>query len=194
MEAIMRESDDGKRGGYIFRSTVRLRVAKLARVTERVGLAMVGASCGLFVAVVASHASNEILRSLGVSFAMIVIGALGFYLGIDVPSPPAQAGEQPLFSDSATTKIDSVEVLSAAGTFLAATAAVVSVCLIVFDADLQTPWTQAFGFSWLIGAAMQVIAGTAARVRNSARVQLDGARKYGRIGEQKGPALSPTSF
>jgi hypothetical protein len=192
MEAIMRESDDGKGGGHVFRGTVRLRIAKLARVTQRVGLAMAGASCGLFVAVVASHASIETLRSLGVSFAMIVIGALGFYLGIDVPPPPVRAGERPHFSRSTTTKVDSVEVLSAAGTFLAATAAIISVCLIVFDADLQTPWTLAFGFSWLIGAAMQVIAGVAARFRNSARIRLDRARKYRRIGEQKRPALSPT--
>jgi len=64
MEAIMRESDDGKGRDNILRSTVRLRVAKLAHVAERVGLAMVGASCGLFVAVGASHASIETLRSV----------------------------------------------------------------------------------------------------------------------------------
>jgi hypothetical protein len=40
MEAIMHESNDGKSGDNVFRSTVRLRVAKMAHLAERVGLAM----------------------------------------------------------------------------------------------------------------------------------------------------------
>lgn len=181
----MRESDDRNGGDDIFRNTVELRVAKLAHVTERAGLAMVGASCGLFVAVGASHADIETLRSVGVSFVIVVIGALGFYLGIDVPSAPVPAGEQPLFSNTGTKRIDPVEMLSAAGTFLTAAAVLMSVCVIVLDADLQSPWTLAFGSSWLIGAAMQVIAGTAARVRNSTRVHQDGAA---------GASFAPTSL
>ena len=40
VEEIVRESNDRKGGDNIFRSTVRLRVAKMAHVDERVGLAM----------------------------------------------------------------------------------------------------------------------------------------------------------
>lgn len=190
----MRDSNGGKGGDNIFRSKVRLRVVTLAHVAERTGLAMVGASCGLFVAAAVDHSSIEGLRSLGICFAMIVIGALGFYLGVDVPSPSAETSEHPLFSVSPTTKINSVEVLSAAGTFLAAIAVLVSVDLIVFDADLPTPWILAFGLSWLIGTAMQVVAGIAARLRESTRVHLDGVRKYESPDGRKQPALSSAHF
>ena len=40
MEAIIHEPNDRKGGDNIFRSAVRLRVAKMAHVAERVGLAM----------------------------------------------------------------------------------------------------------------------------------------------------------
>jgi hypothetical protein len=189
MEAIMRESDDGKSS----RNTVRLRLAKLAHLTERVGLAMVGASCGLFVAVGASHASFETQRSLGVSLAMITIGAIGFYLGIDIPSGTTQPGEYPHLGAGKTKTIDPVEMLSAAGTFLAATAVMTSVCFIVLDTDVRITWTLALGSSWLIGAAMQVIAGTVARFRNSTRVGRDDVGN-GKARRRKAPALWPASF
>lgn len=188
----MRDSNGGRDEDNVFRSKVRLRVVKFAHVAERTGLAMVGASCGLFVAAGVDHSSIESLRSLDICFAMIAIGALGFYLGVDVPSSSAGTSEQPLFSKSPAT--NSVEILSAAGTFLAAIAVLVSVNLVVFDADFPTPWILAFGFSWLIGTAMQVVAGIAARLQKSGRVHLDGVRKYENPDGQKEPALSSAHF
>ena len=82
----MREFLEGEDEHHIFARTNRWRFSTFAHVTERVGLAMAGASGGLFVAAGVSHASTEILQSIGIVFAMIALGAVGFYLGIDVPS------------------------------------------------------------------------------------------------------------
>ena len=63
---------------------MRFRVRKAAHVLERIGLAMAGAACGLFVAV---HVGSSIavLTSRGFLVVMMTGGAIGFYLGIDTP-------------------------------------------------------------------------------------------------------------
>jgi hypothetical protein len=121
---------------------------------ERIGLAMAGASCGLFVAAHVARTGVEVITSLTAFFAMTVFGAIGFYLGIDIPPHAALAG-----------KVDAAELLSAIGTFIAAVGAFASVYIIVADADPQIFTTLFVGFLWLLGVAMQIVAGAIARIR-----------------------------
>jgi hypothetical protein len=133
---------------------IRSRTSQFAHVLERLGLAMAGASCGLFVAAHLGRTGIEILTSLAAIFAMTVYGAVGFYLGIDIP-PHAALAE----------KTDPAEILSAIGTFLATIAAFVSVFTIVADDDPDIAWTMAIGVLWLAGVTLQIIAGAIARTR-----------------------------
>ena len=88
---------------------MRFRVRKSAHVLERLGLAMAGAACGLFVA---AHVGStfDALTSQGFLLCMMIVGAIGFYLGIDTPQLP--------FHPAMTIPtIDAAEFLSAVGTF-----------------------------------------------------------------------------
>jgi hypothetical protein len=98
---------------------------------------------------------------------MMVYGAAGFYLGIDLPPPPAHRVELPL-RHRLVSRADAVELLSAAGTFLAAAAAVVSVSAIILDEAASARGTFLLGSCWAIGATMQVAAGIIARMRANA--------------------------
>src|SRR5436190_7987302 len=100
-------------------------ISRVAHVIERSGLAMAGAMCGTFVAAQMSKVNVALFGSIGFAIWMVLIGMVGFYLGIDTPRPPEVAG--------ARLRPDPVEWLSAAGTFLAAVAALVSVYGIVLD-------------------------------------------------------------
>jgi len=98
-------------------------------------------------------------------FAMMAYGAIGFYLGIDLPpeaSYVAQSGSG-LYESEPRTKW--VERLSAAGTFLATLAAFMSVCNIVLDSDWNAASTLVVGCGWLVGVTMQILAGAIARAR-----------------------------
>ena len=137
---------------------MQFRVRKAAHVLERLGLAMAGASCGLFVA---AHVGSSIaaLTSQGFLVAMMIGGAIGFYLGIDTP-PLAFQGP-----GGSGGKIDTAEFLSAAGTFLATLTAFVSVGVIVLRDDPRTFWTIIIMLGWVVGVVMQIIAGAIARTR-----------------------------
>ena len=63
------------------------------------------------------------------------------------------------------TKADAVELLSAAGTFLAAVAAVISVSSIVLDVAAHAITALLISFGWAIGASMQIASGIIARTR-----------------------------
>jgi hypothetical protein len=138
---------------------MQFRVRKAAHVLERLGLAMAGASGGLFVA---AHVGSSIaaLTSQGFLVAMMIGGAIGFYLGIDTP-PLAFQGP-----GGSGGKIDTAEFLSAAGTFLATLTAFVSVGVIVFREDPRIFWTIMILLGWVVGVMMQIIAGIVARNRN----------------------------
>lgn len=148
----------------IARRMPRSRTSKCAHVIERFGLSMAGASCGLFVAAHVSSARVEVLGSVAMSLTLMVLGAIGFYLGIDVP--PHRIGTSPHLTGEETPH-DPVELLSAAGTFLAATAAFISVYSIVTDSDTTATMTVALAAAWLLGACMQIVAGATARVRRT---------------------------
>ena len=141
---------------------MQFRVRKAAHVLERLGLAMAGASCGLFVA---AHVGSSIaaLTSQGFLVVMMIVGAIGFYLGIDTPplafrGPAGEPG-------GSGGKIDTAEFLSAAGTFLATLTAFVSVGVIVFREDPRFFWTIIIMLGWVVGVIMQIIAGIVARTR-----------------------------
>ena len=140
---------------------MRFRVRKFAHMLERIGLAMAGAACGLFVS---AHVGSSIsfLTSEGFLLLMMVAGAVGFYLGIDTPPLPLHADVDP---DRPTAGIDAPEFLTAAGTFLATLTAFVSVGIIVLRGEPHIAWTVLIGIGWTVGIAMQIIAGAIARAR-----------------------------
>src|SRR5262245_5561795 len=135
---------------------MRFRVRKSAHVLERIGLAMAGAASGLFVG---AHVGGSVpaLTTVGFLLAMMVSGAVGFYLGIDTPPLP--------FHDDADEKIDTAEFLTAVGTFLATLTGFVSVVLIVLVLEPHIAWTVTIMCGWIAGVLMQIIAGAIARTR-----------------------------
>jgi hypothetical protein len=142
---------------------MRFRVRKYAHVLERTGLAMAGAAAGLFVA---AHVGSSIaaLTTQGFLVVMMIAGAIGFYLGIDTPPLPFhEPHEDP--PNGSGGKIDTAEFLSAVGTFLAALTAFISVGVIVLRENPQLFWTIMIMAGWVIGVAMQIVAGAIARLR-----------------------------
>ena len=138
---------------------MRSRFRKSAHVLERVGLAMAGAACGLFVGILVGT-SVAALTSEGFLLLMMIGGAVGFYLGIDTPPLPFHA-----INAEVKEKIDSAEFLSAMGTFLAAFAAFASVGMIVLRHDPHAASTTMIMAGWVVGVAMQIIAGAIGRLR-----------------------------
>jgi hypothetical protein len=140
---------------FMLRRTIKmqLRVRKAAHIIERIGLAMAGAACGLFVAV---HVGSSIaaFASQGFLLIMMVAGAIGFYLGIDTPPQAGFGG-----------RVDTAEFLSALGTFLATLAAFVSVGVIVLRDNPDSSWTTVIMLGWVTGLVMQIVAGAITRIR-----------------------------
>ena len=143
---------------------MQFRVRKSAHVLERIGLAMAGASSGLFVG---AHVGSSIaaLTSQGFLVVMMVGGAIGFYLGIDTPPLAFHGPNGEPSKGSSVGKIDAAEFLSAAGTFLATLTAFLSVSVIVFRENPHIFWTIMIMLGWVVGLMMQIIAGTIARTR-----------------------------
>ena len=141
----------------------RSTISRWAHVLERVGLALTGASCGLFVAAHVGRAEFELIGSAATVFAMMIYGGAAFYLGIDLPHlPPDHEMHLPL-RHGLGTKADAVELLSAAGTFLTSVAAVISVSSIVLDEVAHRTSAVLIFLAWAIGATLQVAAGIIAR-------------------------------
>jgi hypothetical protein len=142
-------------------TTMRSRVRRFAHVLERLGLAMVGAACGLFVG---AHvgSSIEALTSQLFLLVMMISGAIGFYLGIDTPPLQEPKGAP---AGGAGRKVDAADLLSAIGTFLAALTAFTSVSVIVLRQDLHVFGTLLVMIGWVVGVLMQIIAGAIARAR-----------------------------
>jgi hypothetical protein len=140
---------------------MQFRIRKAAHVLERIGLAMAGASSGLFVGI---HVGSSFtaLTSQGFLVVMMIVGAIGFYLGIDTP-PLAL---RPSSGTGSGGKIDTAEFLTAVGTFLATLTAFVSVGVIVLRENPDTVWTAMIMAGWVVGVMMQIIAGAIARLRS----------------------------
>jgi amino acid transporter len=135
-------------------------IIRAVHVIERSGLAMAGAMCGTFVAAQLAQTEITLFGSLGFIVAMVLTGTIGFYLGIDIPRQPL-SGRRP--------RIDPVELLSAAGTFLAAMAAMISVYGLVFDVAPQRFSATVIGSWWVLGVIMQTGAGSIGRLRLAGR-------------------------
>ena len=134
---------------------MRFRVRKAAHVLERIGLALAGAACGLFVGAYVGSAIAP-LTTQGFLLMMMLLGFVGFYLGIDTPQLPF---------DAAHSQIDAAEFLSSAGTFSATFAAFASVAVIVLRLDPHSAMTWLVLIGWIAGVAMQIVAGAKARMR-----------------------------
>ena len=134
---------------------MRFRVRQTAHVFERVGLAMAGAACGLFVGAYVGSAISA-LTTQGFLMVMMLLGFVGFYLGIDTPQLPF---------DEAHSAIDAADFLSAAGTLCATLTALASVAVIVLRLDPHMAWTWLALLGWIAGVAMQIVGGAKARMR-----------------------------
>jgi hypothetical protein len=143
---------------------MQFRVRKAAHILERIGLAMAGAACGLFVAI---HVGSSIaaLTSQGFLVVMMIGGATGFYLGIDTPQLAFHGPNDDPAKGGSGGKIDAPEFLSAVGTFLATLTAFVSVGVIVLHENPHIFWTLIIMLGWVVGLMMQIIAGAIARNR-----------------------------
>ena len=143
---------------------MQFRVRKSAHVLERIGLAMAGASSGLFVG---AHVGSSfaVLTSQGFIVVMMIGGAIGFYLGIDTPPLAFHGPNGEPSKGSSGGKIDTAEFLSAVGTFLATLTAFVSVGVIVLHENPRIFWTTIIMLGWVVGLVMQIIAGAIARTR-----------------------------
>lgn len=130
-----------------------LLISRVAHVVERTGLAMSGAMCGTFVAALQTSANAELFDSAGFIVSMVLLGAIAFYLGIDIPRLRMRP------------RVDLVEFWSATGTFLAAVAALISVYAFVFDQIPRRAWDLTIVSWWMLGVAMQIGAGAIARLR-----------------------------
>jgi hypothetical protein len=150
----------------------RSTISRSAHVLERIGLALTGGSCGLFVAAHVGRADINLIGSTAAVFAMMLYGAAGFYLGIDLPHlPPDHKMHLPL-RHGLGTRADAVELLSGAGTFLAAVAAVISVSSIILDEIAHPASALLISLSWAVGATLQIAAGLIARWKAEASEQL----------------------
>jgi hypothetical protein len=139
-------------------------ISRAARVVERLGLAMSGAICGTFVAAYLSRADVDAFDSISFIAAMILCGIVAFYLGIDIPGLRVSDLHRPV-ERRPIPRWDTVELLSAAGTFLAAISALTSVYAIVFDDVPQRLGVFVIGGWWLFGVIMQIGAGAIGRLR-----------------------------
>jgi hypothetical protein len=138
------------------------RLNGFAQVVERVGLAIMGALCALFVGAMVARADIEEINSLGALFSTILYGSLGFYLGTNIPSLPSRG----IFPNTGLSrKTNPIALTSAIGTFMAAVAALVSVYIIIFDETLPIIWNVGIGSGWALGVLLQLVAGTLVRLR-----------------------------
>jgi len=135
-----------------------------AQAIERIGLAIMGALCGLFVAALVAKANIEAINSIGVLFSAVLYGSIGFYLGTNIPSLPAGAAGRSLSHGGSSPKVFPIAPASGAGTFLAAFAALMSVYMIVFDEAPPVIWNVGIVFWWMVGVLLQFAAGAAARL------------------------------
>ena len=142
------------------RSDDQFLIIRAVHVIERSALAMAGAMCGTFVAAQLSQTEITLFGSLGFIAMMVLAGTIGFYLGIDIPRLP-MVGRRP--------RLDPVDLLSAAGTFLAAFAALIAVYGLVFDVAPQRLSETVICSWWVLGVIMQIGAGSIGRLRLARR-------------------------
>ena len=139
-------------------------LSRSAHVIARIGLALTGTACGLLVAEVTAR-SIDLVGSVEAMLAMMLYGATGFYLGIDLPQAPPDHHMHLPPRRGLGTSADMLELLTAAGIFLTAVAAVVSISSIVLGETVEASTAGIICLSWAIGATMQIAAGVIARIK-----------------------------
>ncbi|CAN7321848.1 hypothetical protein LJR220_002827 [Bradyrhizobium sp. LjRoot220] len=132
---------------------------KSAHLIERIGLAAIGGSSGLYVAAALLRRHNELPLSVGIVLLMMLFGAFSFYVGIDLPRRRRSASIQRQRWSPDTV----IEILSAVGIFLAAVATFASVGIIILDETVSDGWLALIGVSWMTGSSFQITAGIIAR-------------------------------
>lgn len=139
----------------------RSSLIKSAHVLERIGLAAVGASCGLYVGATLLRQKDGLFESGWVVLITMLYGALSYYVGIDLSGNVARRSESSISEDWKGS--ESAEIMSAAGTFGAAIAATLSVSILVLDQNLSNGLISFVAGCWAVGSSLQVAAGTMAR-------------------------------
>jgi hypothetical protein len=139
----------------------RSSLIKSAHILERIGLAAVGASCGLYVGATLLRQKSGLFESGWIVLITMLYGALSYYVGIDLAGNVVR---KPLSSISEEWNgSEPAEIMSAAGTFGAAIAATLSVSILVLDQNLPNGLIGFVAGCWVIGSSLQVAAGTMAR-------------------------------
>ncbi len=150
----------------VTRQTGSLRIArssliKLAHLIERIGLAAVGASCGLYVGATLLRQKDGLFESGWIVLLTMLYGALSYYVGIDLSRSAARRSISSISEE--WNGFEAAEVMSAAGTFGAAIAATLSVSILVLDQTLPNGLIGFVAGCWVVGSSLQVAAGTMAR-------------------------------
>ena len=143
----------------------RSSLIKSAHLLERIGLAAVGASCGLYVGATLLREKDGLFESGWIVLLTMLYGALSYYVGIDLSRSVARKSSSSISEE--WTGSESAEIMSAAGTFGAAIAATLSVSILVLD---QNPANGLIAFvagCWVVGSSLQVAAGTMARSQDA---------------------------
>jgi hypothetical protein len=109
--------------------------------------------------------SHSALTNQAFLLLMMIGGAVGFYLGIDTPPHPHAASNGRPADEAWVGEIDTAELLSAIGTFLAAFSAFACVGVIVLRQDPHMAWISMIMAGWVTGVTMQIVAGTITRLR-----------------------------
>jgi hypothetical protein len=136
----------------------------LLHVVQRFALALVGASTGLFVGIQTGSTIPALTNSTFL-LIMTVIGAIGFYLGINTPAHRFLGISVNLPGNTFDGKVGASELLTTVGTLLAALAAFISVGMIVFVFNSSQLFAGLLLAVWALGALMQVASGAMARWR-----------------------------
>jgi len=139
----------------------RSSLIKSAHLLERIGLAAVGASCGLYVGATLLRQKGGLFESGWIVLLTMLYGALSYYVGIDLSRSVARRSISSTSEEYNGSEV--AEIMSAAGTFGAAIAATLSVSILVLDQNLPNGRIAFVAGCWVVGSSRQVAAGTMAR-------------------------------
>ncbi|MDA9404874.1 hypothetical protein [Bradyrhizobium sp. CCBAU 45389] len=139
----------------------RSSLIKSAHILERIGLAAVGASCGLYVGATLLRQKGGLFESGWIVLLTMLYGAISCYVGIDLSGNVARKPKSSISEE--WTGSEPAEIMSAAGTFGAAIAATLSVSILVLDQNLPNGLIGFVAGCWVVGSSLQVAAGTMAR-------------------------------
>jgi hypothetical protein len=139
----------------------RSSLIKSAHLLERIGLAAVGASCGLYVGATLLREKGGLFESGWIVLITMLYGALSYYVGIDLSGSAARKSISGISEE--WNGSEPAEIMSAAGTFGAAIAAALSVSILVLDQNPPNGLVAFVAGCWVVGSSLQVAAGTMAR-------------------------------